>query len=156
MSLSANALKRLMREKQELDKNPPIGFSAGPISQDDMQRWQGTIIVSDNESAYNGGKFTLSIKFPNDYPFKPPKIKFLTIIYHPNINHHGEICLDILKQDKWSPVLTIQKVLMSLASLLDDPNPDDPLMVDIARLYKRDRNAYFLKARDYTMKYAMN
>ena len=83
------------------------------------------------DSAYTGGVFFLNIHFPTDYPFKPPKVQFVTKIYHPNINSNGSICLDILK-DQWSPALTISKVLLSISSLLTDANPDDPLVPDIA------------------------
>jgi ubiquitin-conjugating enzyme E2 D/E len=63
---------------------------------------------SQGESPYAGGVFFLSISFPVDYPFKPPKVSFTTKIYHPNINANGSICLDILR-DQWSPALTISK-----------------------------------------------
>merc|ERR1719253_1049377 len=88
------------------------------------------------DSPYAGGVFFLDIHFPADYPFKPPKVHFTTRIYHCNINSNGGICLDILK-DQWSPALTISKVLLSICSLLTDPNPDDPLVPDIAQLLKR-------------------
>jgi len=73
-------------------------------------------------SPYAGGIYFLKINFPEEYPFKPPKIVFRTRVYHCNINARGEICLDVLK-DNWSPALTISKVLLSICSLLTDPNP---------------------------------
>ena len=105
-------------------------------------------------SPYAGGLYFLTIAFPTDYPFKPPNVRFTTRIYHPNINGNGAICLDILK-DQWSPALTISKVLLSVSSLLDDPNPNDPLVPEIAHLYKQDRSKYENMARDWTKKYAM-
>ena len=90
------------------------------------------------DSPYSGGVFFLNIVFPPDYPFKPPKVTFTTKIYHCNINSNGSICLDILK-DQWSPALTISKVLLSISSLLTDANPDDPLVPEIANLYKTNR-----------------
>ena len=74
------------------------------------------------DSPYDGGVFFLDINFPQDYPFKPPKVRFQTKIYHCNVNDKGGICLDILK-DNWSPALTVSKVLLSICSLLTDPNP---------------------------------
>uniref|UniRef100_A0A8C8Z1C4 E2 ubiquitin-conjugating enzyme n=1 Tax=Prolemur simus TaxID=1328070 RepID=A0A8C8Z1C4_PROSS len=107
-----------------------------------------------NDSPYQGGVFFLTIHFPTDYPFKPPKVAFTTRIYHPNINSNGSICLDILRS-QWSPALTISKVLLSICSLLCDPNPDDPLVPEIARIYKTDRDKYNRISREWTQKYAM-
>jgi len=106
-----------------------------------------------DDSPYSGGVFFLNIHFPPDYPFKPPKVSFTTKIYHPNINANGSICLDILK-DQWSPALTISKVLLSISSLLTDPNPDDPLVPEIAQIYKNDRERYNTTAREWTGRYA--
>ena len=106
------------------------------------------------DSPYTGGVFFLDIHFPADYPFKPPKVSFTTRIYHCNINSNGGICLDILK-DQWSPALTISKVLLSVCSLLTDPNPEDPLVSEIAQLLKNNLTQHNATAREWTAKYAM-
>ena len=146
------ALQRINKELDDLSNDPLMNCSAGPVS-DDLFYWQATI-MGPEDSPYAGGVFFLDIKFPTDYPFKPPKIKFTTKIYHCNINHNGGICLDILK-DQWSPALTIPKVLLSICSLLTDCNPDDPLVPDIATLYRKSRNEHDNNARAHTSKYAM-
>jgi ubiquitin-conjugating enzyme E2 D/E len=96
------------------------------------------MITGPSDTPYQGGVFYLKIHFPADYPFKPPKCQFTTKIYHCNINKNGSICLDILK-DQWSPALTISKVLLSITSLLNEPNPSDPLVPDIATAYNNNR-----------------
>eukprot|EP01084_Bolivina_argentea_P174147 301647_1 len=105
---SVGALRRIKKELIDLESDPPVDVSAAPVG-DDLMRWNATICGPPN-SPYDGGVFFLSIVFPNDYPFKPPKIKFDTKIYHCNINDKGGICLDIL-MDNWSPSLTISKML---------------------------------------------
>ena len=147
------ALKRVTRELLDLRNDPPMNCSAGPEG-DDMFRWEG-LIIGPEDSPYAGGVFKLRILFPLDYPFKCPTVTFITKIYHPNINSAGIICLDILK-NQWSPVLTISKVLLSICSLLNDPNPNDPLMPEIANLYKSDIAQYTFNAREYTNLYAQN
>lgn len=104
------------QELQDLGRDPPSSCSAGPVG-DDLFHWQATI-MGPNDSPYSGGVYFLSVHFPADYPFKPPKVSrfrpsclqvnFATKIFHPNINSTGSICLDILK-DQWSPALTISK-----------------------------------------------
>ncbi|MBA0589701.1 hypothetical protein Gorai_018436 [Gossypium raimondii] len=118
-----------------------------------MFHWQATI-MGPPDSPYAGGVFLVTIHFPPDYPFKPPKFAFRTKVFHPNINSNGSICLDILKE-QWSPALTISKVLLSICSLLTDPNPDDPLVPEISHMYKTDRAKYESTARIWTQKYAM-
>ncbi|KAH8752611.1 putative glutaryl-CoA dehydrogenase [Hyaloscypha finlandica] len=131
-----------------LQADPPSSCSAGPIG-DDLAD-----LCNQSDSPYSGGVFFLAIHFPTDYPFKPPKVNFTTRIYHPNINSNGSICLDILR-DQWSPALTISKVLLSICSMLTDPNPDDPLVPEIAHVYKTDRSRYEATAREWTRKYAI-
>ena len=113
-----------------------------------MMYWMATI-MGPAESPYEGGIFNLSICFSKDYPFKPPTIKFITPIYHCNVIM-GLICLDILK-DQWSPALTISKVLLSICSLMDDPNPIDPLVPEIADLFLKDKNCIMQQLRIYNM-----
>ncbi|KVI10301.1 Ubiquitin-conjugating enzyme, active site-containing protein [Cynara cardunculus var. scolymus] len=135
------ASKRIQKELKDLQKDPPASCSAATI-------------MGPSESPFAGGVFLVSINFPPDYPFKPPKVSFRTKVFHPNINSNGSICLDILKE-QWSPALTISKVLLSICSLLTDPNPDDPLVPEIAHMYKNDRAKYEATARAWTQKYAM-
>lgn len=147
------ALKRIRKELLDMGKDPPQNCSAGPQTEEDLFKWQATILGPD-DSPFAGGVFFLKIDFPGDYPFKPPKVTFETKIYHPNVNSNGSICLDILK-DQWSPALTVSKVLLSICSLLTDPNPDDPLVPEIGREYKENKGAYEEKARTWTERYAM-
>ena len=144
-------IKRLQEEVKDLDANPVDNCSAGPFK-DDMMHWQATIFGPEN-TPYSGGVFKLDIKFMPQHPFKPPSIYFLTPIYHCNISKRGAICLDILK-DQWSPALTISKVLLSICSLLSEPNPNDPLEPDIAKLLVESKEKHDGEAREYTLQYA--
>ena len=148
-----SSLKRINKELMDYQKDPPSNCSAGPVNEDDLYHWTATL-MGPADSPYEGGIFFLNINFPTDYPFKPPKITFTTRIYHCNVNANGAICLDILK-DQWSPALTISKVLLSICSLLTDPNPDDPLVPEIARVLKSDKEKHDATARQWTQKYAM-
>ena len=156
-----SAERRLKREFKEFIKDPPLFCSGGPVIKKDVHyhekdyyNWNATI-TGPQESPYENGIFNLTISFPPNYPFKAPSIKFKTPIYHPNISKSGEICLDILKE-QWSPALSISKVLLSICSLLTDPNPDDPLRPSVAELYIKNKVEYDLNAREYTIKFAMN
>lgn len=152
---SSAALKRINKELKDIQSDKSlICCSAGPDGDgSDLFKWQATIIGPD-KSPYEGGVFFLTITFGKDYPFKPPKVQFNTQIYHPNISKSGSICLDILAT-QWSPALTISKVLISICSLLTDPNPKDPLVAEIAKVYENDPKRYEMTAREWTRKYAM-
>ena len=146
-----SALTRLKKEYQEITKNPPCNCNAKP-EDDNIYHWTAQIF-GPSETPYEGGVFKLEICFPDTYPFKPPKVKFKTRIYHPNINKYGSICLDILNKS-WSPALTTSKLLLSISSLLSDPNADDPLDVSAADLYNTNKEEFFNLAKNYTIKYA--
>ena len=144
--------KRLTKELKELTENPITNCTAAPID-NNIAKWHATIIGPE-DTPYAGGVFKLNINFPKEYPIKPPEIKFITNIYHCNISD-GYICLDILKYN-WSPVLSISKVLISLCSLLNDPNPDSPLNGEAAGLYRNDREKYDKKVKEYIKKYCLS
>lgn len=146
------ALRRIQKEHRELLKNPQTSVSAAPITESDMFNWKGSIIGPEG-SPYAGGVFFLSIRFPCDYPFKPPHVHFTTRIFHPNISDKGGICRRILN-DEWCPALTITQVLLSVHSLLGDPNPDDALEPETATLFKHDREKFVQTAKEWTRKYA--
>jgi ubiquitin-conjugating enzyme E2 D/E len=146
------AIRRIQKDLNDLTKECPTNCSAGPLNDNDLFRWKATII-GPTETPYENGIFDLNISFPADYPFKAPHITFETKVYHPNINTNGAICLDILKS-QWSPALSITKVLLSICSLLSDPNPDDPLVPEIANLYKTDKEQFNKNAKDFTLRYA--
>lgn len=145
-------MRRLKKELEEIRNDPPSNCSAGPIG-DDMYNWEATII-GPSDSPYSGGIFKLKLQFCDDFPFKPPKVKFITKILHPNIDCYGNICLDILNKN-WSPVLNVTKLLLSISSLLTDPNPDDPLDAEVAYIYKNDNQKFVKMARNYTLKHAI-
>jgi len=107
----AGALNRIKKELGDITRVPPHGITAclaPSLKSESLYEWVATI-TGPKGTPYEGGIFTLKISIPKDYPFKPPKIKFVTKIYHCNIDEDGSICLDILK-DNWSPALTIDKL----------------------------------------------
>jgi len=140
-----------VKETQRLMSEPAPGINATPYK--DNLRYFSVIVAGPAQSAYESGTFKLELFLPEEYPMAPPKVRFLTKIYHPNIDRLGRICLDILK-DKWSPALQIRTVLLSIQALLSAPNPDDPLANDVADHWKRDEKGAMTTAQEWTKKYA--
>ena len=135
------ALARLRKELNDLVSGEDVsGVTAAPRG-DELTRLVGTLKGPEG-TPYEGGVFFVDIVIPQQYPFEPPKMKFETKIWHPNISSQtGAICLDILK-DKWSPALTIKTALLSLQALLSAPEPDDPQDAVVAGMYKTDRKKF--------------
>ncbi|CAB4431197.1 unnamed protein product [Rhizophagus irregularis] len=149
------SLKRISKELHDSGQYLLSTCSAGPID-DDLFHWQATIMGPPG-SPYSGGVFFLAIHFPTDYPFKPPKVNFTTRIFHPNINNNGNICsccVNILG-DQWSPAITISKVLVTICTLLTEPDQECLLVPAVSHLYNNDRNRYEANAREWTRKYSM-
>lgn len=97
---------------------------------------------------WEGAVLRLSVEFDSDYPTHPPKVRFLSNVFHPNIYKDGKICLDILNAKEWKPIYSLGHVLLSIRSLLSDPNPQDPANIESARLFTRDRHVYEMKVRE--------
>eukprot|EP00741_Cyanophora_paradoxa_P012859 tig00020629_g12416.t1 len=149
--MAAGMPRRITKEVERLMKEPVPGISASPA--EDNMRYFNVIIAGPSQSPYEGGVFKLELFLPEEYPMAPPKVRFLTRIYHPNIDKLGRICLDILK-DKWSPALQIRTVLLSIQALLSAPNPDDPLANEVAEHWKTDERGALDVARQWTRQYA--
>ncbi|XP_052785663.1 ubiquitin-conjugating enzyme E2 D2B-like [Mya arenaria] len=137
--------KQLHNVMNELENHP--GFSAGPL-EDDMLHWEASIMGPEN-SPYEGGQFDLRIDFTVDYPLKPPKVWFLTKIFHPNVEADGKICADFLV-GHWKPSLSISYMLMAICSLMLSPNMDNPAVQEIADLYMKDKDEFEKRAREMT------
>ena len=127
--------KRIEKETLKLAQEPPPGVSAIPDPTN--PRYFQVILEGPQGTPYENGFYKLELFLPEGYPMEPPKVRFLTKIYHPNIDKLGRICLDILK-DKWSPALQIRTVLLSLQALLSSPEPDDPLDPSVAVHFKQN------------------
>ena len=127
-----SAAVRLQRELMELMTNGADGISAFPHN-DNLFHWVGTI-QGVPQTAYDGLEFQLSMKFPMNYPFEAPLVSFTTPCFHPNVDVHGGICLDILKEN-WSAIYTASQILISIQSLLDNPNNHSPLNPNAAQMW---------------------
>ncbi|XP_029789010.1 ubiquitin-conjugating enzyme E2 T [Suricata suricatta] len=146
---------RLKRELQLLATEPPPGITCWQ-DKDQMDNLRAQILGA-ADTPYEKGVFKLEVIIPERYPFEPPKIRFLTPIYHPNIDSAGRICLDVLKlppKGAWRPSLNIATILTAIQLLMSEPNPDDPLMADISSEFKYNKPVFLENARQWTEKYA--
>lgn len=149
-------VSRLKRELQMLSTEPPPGITCWQ-TEDNTNELRAQI-VGGSGTPYEGGLFSLEIKIPDRYPFEPPKIRFVTPIYHPNIDNCGRICHDALKlppKGAWKPSLNISTVLASIQLLMAEPNPDDPLMADISSEFKYHKQLFLEKAKKWTQEHAV-
>ncbi|KAG2187432.1 hypothetical protein INT44_005120, partial [Umbelopsis vinacea] len=154
--LSSQLLNRLKRELAILEHEPPPGIVCYPMD-DDCTHLEAHI-NGPADSPFEKGTFKLDIQIPQRYPFDPPQMRFITPIYHPNIDEAGRICADILKMPpagNWVPALNLSTVLLALSGLMSEPNPEDPLEMDIAAEYKENIALFRQKAQQMTLKYAI-
>lgn len=145
------ATKRVLKELKAMEDISE--FCSAKIVNNDIFHWEASI-SGPNDSPYKGGTFRLDIRIPFDFPIVPPRIRFKTKIYHPNIHITGAICIDIL-QSRWNSTWTIGQILLGILSLLTDANPDDPYNARAAFYYRENRRKFDEIARSWIRKYPM-
>ncbi|KAK1766074.1 putative ubiquitin-conjugating enzyme protein [Phialemonium atrogriseum] len=154
---SAGAKQRLMAELEALHKEKWVNFDS---DQANLFRWRFALMVVNPDSDFNGGYFKAEMIFTEEYPYQPPKFRFLIPIYHPNVYPDGQLCISILHKpgedimsgeqasERWSPLQGAESVLRSVLLLLDDPEINSPANVDASLLYRDHRPEYNKKARE--------
>lgn len=147
----ANDQSSLLLSKQlkELNKSSVDGFSAGLIDDDDLFKWE-IVIYGPPDTVYEGGMFKAHMLFPKEYPHRPPKMKFVSQMWHPNIDSEGNVCISILHEpgddkygyekaaERWLPVHTVETICISVISMLADPNDESPANVDAAKMMREN------------------
>jgi len=154
MKHSSTAVRRLMTEYKQLVNDPPDGISAGPVDEEDnFFQWE-CLIQGPEDTAYEGGIFTATLDFPNDYPLSPPVMKFTCPIFHPNVYKDGTVCISILHApgddpnmyetaaERWSPIQSVEKILISVMSMLAEPNDESGANIDASKLWRENRVAF--------------
>lgn len=145
----------LQKQLKDLCKNPVDGFSAGLVDESNIFEWSVTII-GPPDTLYEGGFFNAIMSFPSNYPNSPPSVKFTSEIWHPNVYPDGRVCISILHppgddpngyelaSERWTPVHTVESIVLSIISMLSSPNDESPANVEAAKEW-RDRREDFKK-----------
>uniref|UniRef100_A0A3P8NBD9 E2 ubiquitin-conjugating enzyme n=1 Tax=Astatotilapia calliptera TaxID=8154 RepID=A0A3P8NBD9_ASTCA len=144
--------KALMLEMKSLQDEPVEGFKITLVDESDLYNWEVAIFGPPN-THYEGGYFKARIKFPIDYPYSPPAFRFLTKMWHPNIYENGDVCISILHppvddpqsgelpSERWNPTQNVRTILLSVISLLNEPNTFSPANVDASVMYRKWRDS---------------
>lgn len=146
------ATKRLSKELQDIKAANLAVFKSIDVSENNLFLWKGLIVPT--TSPYNLGAFRIQIDYPEDYPFKPPKITFQTPIYHPNVDEEGQVCLTIILPENWKPATKTDEVVKALERLIGQPEPDHPLRAQLAEEYCKNRSSFMSKAEQHTRQHA--
>lgn len=143
--MSSLTRRRLVNDLKRIELEDSHGIFASPLKENILY-WEAVIFGPDDTN-WEGGCFKLVLEFSEEYPTKPPSVKFLTNMYHPNIYSDGKICLDILT-NQWSPIYDVLSVLTSIQSLLTDPNPNSPANAEAGRLYTENIQEYYKRVKE--------
>ena len=150
--------ERLQQERKQWRKEHPFGFYAKPNKKEDgsldLHSWTAGIPGKSN-TLWENATFPITISFPEEYPAKPPKVKFPAGFYHPNVYPSGTICLSILNEDQdWRPAISLEQICLGIQELLDTPNPDSPAQEPAWRAFGKDKITYEKKVKEQAKKYA--
>ncbi|CAF1105769.1 unnamed protein product [Didymodactylos carnosus] len=147
---------RIARALEEIQQEVPEGLSNIEVEDPSNMRVWKALFHGPKDTPYEGGRFKLLIEFPDDYPLKPPKVRFDPPLYHPNVYPDGSVNLSPHESSPWSPQTALGPVLSSISPLIADPNTDDkPGNTDIANLYKTNKEEFNQKAREWTKQYVL-
>ncbi|KAM3182883.1 hypothetical protein ACTXT7_011463 [Hymenolepis weldensis] len=149
--MSSITIKRLQNELLTIEKRPLKDMTVGLVDSKDLFHWKATIKGPLN-SPYANGYFLLDIQIPQEYPFTPPKVMFVTRIFHPNISSEGNICF---RKSDWTSALNITDVLFTILDLLEYPDLDKPGRSQIIHMTKENYQRYYWFAKRFTEKYAL-
>uniref|UniRef100_A0AC34RQ70 UBC core domain-containing protein n=1 Tax=Panagrolaimus sp. JU765 TaxID=591449 RepID=A0AC34RQ70_9BILA len=146
--------KRIVREMEEIKANPPIFVEGLDTEPDNIRKW--FIIIKPRINPYKHGAFKIKLDLHPEYPFKPPRIQFLTPIYHPNVDKQGNLCLSVIQMDNWKITTSIEAVLSSLMTLIEKPEPERALRMNLAEMYIQQHDNFLktaaLKAKKHGIK----
>ncbi|KAF3653559.1 Ubiquitin-conjugating enzyme E2 7 [Capsicum annuum] len=143
----------LQKQLKDLCKKPVDGFSAGLVDECNLFEWSVTII-GPPDTLYDGGFFNAIMSFPQNYPNSPPTVKFTSEMWHPNVYSDGKVCISILHppgddpngyelaSERWSPVHTVESIMLSIISMLSSPNDESPANVEAAKEWRDNRDEF--------------
>uniref|UniRef100_A0A1B6JJ03 UBC core domain-containing protein n=1 Tax=Homalodisca liturata TaxID=320908 RepID=A0A1B6JJ03_9HEMI len=144
LSMSTPAKRRLLKDLAAISREEGNMVYAQPL-EDDMFVW-AAVIIGPPDTPYENGTFSLVLTFDEDYPNHPPEVSFISKMFHPNIYPNGDLCLDIIK-NRWSPSYDVLGILLSIQSLLNDPNNKSPANLEASRLYETNIEEYMARVR---------
>jgi ubiquitin-conjugating enzyme E2 L3 len=144
--------RRLQKELAEMRTSSTDLIRVADIDESNLLKW--SILLMPNREPYNKGAFRVNVDFPAEYPFKPPRVTFVTKIYHPNVDEKGQICLPLVTPENWKPATRTEQVMHSLLAMITEPELDHPLRADLAEEYRKDKKKFFKNAEDHTKKHA--
>jgi len=161
---SSSAVRALALELKGLAEDPLEGIRSRLVNEDNLFEWE-VALFGPPDTLYQGGYFKAHMKFPTDYPYSPPSVRFITKVWHPNVYENGDLCISILHppgedamnsqesaDERWRPILGVEQILVSVISMLSDPNDESPANLDAAVQWRNDRKAFKKKVRQTVRK----